>query len=259
MTDVLKLYIILCGFEILPKTVSTKDRGARFIMSEPVCAYLLETRRGLVLFDAGINMANLTDRQRRDRYYPETVFIAPPVVLPHHELLPQLEAIGVKPRDVGHVILSHTHCDHAGNLHAFRHARVSIQRLEHAYAFGNHGNAAVFNSDFDFPDMRWDIVDGDWAVMPGLDAILTRGHMPGHQSLVVRLPNSGVKILVADAGDLAENFEDEVLPGESVDDDAALASIRRLKRIARETGGEIVLFHDPNYVQRIRLAPEFYD
>ena len=31
------------------------------------------------------------------------------------------------------------------------------------------------------------------------------------------------------------------------------------KVVAAEIGGEIVLFHDPNYIQRVRLAPEFYD
>ncbi len=259
MTEASRLYIFLCGYEILPKTVSTRDRGARFIMSEPVCAYLIETAGGLVLFDTGINSDNINDPERRAHYYPEDVFLRTPVVLPEHELLPQLDAVGVAPDDIGHVILSHSHCDHTGNLKDFRHAKVSIQRLEYEYAFGNNNDPAVFRTDFDFPDINWNIVDGDWDVVPGVRALLTRGHKPGHQSLVVDLPKSGTKVLAADAGDLTENFEQEILPGESVDDAAALASIRKLKRVAEETGGEIVLLHDPDFVQRARLAPDFYD
>ena len=68
-----------------------------------------------------------------------------------------------------------------------------------------------------------------------------------------------MKVLTADAGDLWENFEDEVIPGESCDDVAALASIRKLKAIARERAGELILLHDPVRVQTLRLAPEFYD
>ena len=44
-----------------------------------------------------------------------------------------------------------------------------------------------------------------------------------------------------------------------MDDAAALASIRRLKAIARDTGGELVPLHDPGFVQTARLAPLFYD
>jgi hypothetical protein len=58
MTAVKRLYVLLCGFEVLPKTISTRDRGARFILSEPVCAYLLDTHSGWILLDAGLNPDN---------------------------------------------------------------------------------------------------------------------------------------------------------------------------------------------------------
>jgi N-acyl homoserine lactone hydrolase len=67
-----------------------------------------------------------------------------------------------------------------------------------------------------------------------------------------------VKILIGDAADLLENFDREIL-GSSVDDAAALASIRRLKRIASETDGELIPLHDPTFVQTTRLAPQWFD
>ncbi|MCF4166876.1 N-acyl homoserine lactonase family protein [Zavarzinia compransoris] len=259
MTAVKRLYVFLVGYEVLPKTVSTRDRGASTIMAEPVCAYLIETERGLVLFDTGVNSDNLKDAALRNRLYPYPAWLAPSIVLPEHELLPQLARIGVAPADIATVVISHSHCDHIGNLRHFRHADIHIQRREYEYAMGPHGNGAVFNSDFDFPDVKWRLHDGDWTVCPGIEAILTDGHMPGHQSLVVTLPSGAVKILVVDAGDLAENFRDEVLPGECIGGEAeALAAIRRIKRIAAERNGEIVLFHDPDYVHALRLAPDFY-
>ena len=49
MTSVRRLFVLLCGFEIIPKTVSTRDIGARFIISVPITAYLLDTVNGWVL------------------------------------------------------------------------------------------------------------------------------------------------------------------------------------------------------------------
>ncbi|PWR20657.1 N-acyl homoserine lactonase family protein [Zavarzinia compransoris] len=259
-TTVRKLYVFLVGYEVLPKSVSTLNRGADRILAEPVCAYLIETERGYVLFDAGLNRDLLTDDTLRQRYYPYPLWLAPSVVLPEHDLLPQLAKIGVSPRDIGDVILSHTHCDHAGNLKHFAHARVHIQRREYDYAMGDHGNYAVFNIDFDLPGLDWQLHDGDWQWAPGIEAISTPGHTPGHQSLVVSLPSGATKILVVDAGDLAENFAEEIAPGECLAGvETALASIRRIKALAAARVADIVLFHDADHVHALRLAPAFYD
>jgi N-acyl homoserine lactone hydrolase len=257
VTDVSRLYVLLCGYEIVPKTVSTRGLGERFVLAEPVCAYLLRTKQGLVLFDTGINTQILQDPALRREYYERRDW-TPPVVLPHHELLPQLERIGVSPDDVDTVVLSHMHLDHTGLLKAFRRAKVVVQRAEYSYSFSSDHSPAWFDCDYDGPDLHWQIIDGDRELMPGLQVLDTRGHTPGHQSLVIDLPDSGTFILVADAGDLAENFLDEVAPGETSDLQAALESIRRIKRVAAERSSRIVLGHDPNFVQTLRLAPEWY-
>jgi N-acyl homoserine lactone hydrolase len=86
----------------------------------------------------------------------------------------------------------------------------------------------------------------------------TRGHTEGHQSAVVELPDCGTIVLPFDAGDLQENFDDEILPGESVDDAAALTAIRRMKSIVADSKGQMILFHDPVAIQSTILAPAFY-
>jgi len=75
----------------------------------------------------------------------------------------------------------------------------------------------------------------------------------------VELPNSGTIVLPFDAGDLQENFDHEILPGESVDDRAAMAAIRRMKSIVADRAGQLILFHDPVAIQTTTLAPAFYD
>ena len=94
--------------------------------------------------------------------------------------------------------------------------------------------------------------------MPGLRLIDTWGHTPGHQSALVHLPQSGVLSLPFDAGDLQENFDDEVAPGECCDEAAALRALRRIKTLEAQTHATRLLFHDPQAIQNIRLCPEDY-
>jgi N-acyl homoserine lactone hydrolase len=257
MTTVKRLYVLLCGFEVLPKTISTRDRGARFMLSEPVCAYLLDTAGGWILLDAGLNPDNLEDPARREACFSQ-YGMTPPIVRAPHRLDQQLTDIGIGFSDIHHVILSHLHFDHCGDVRHFPHATISVQRREYAAAF-DAPNPAYIPGDYDDASLRWDLRDGDWEAAPGISLLDTRGHTAGHQSALIELPNSGAIILPFDAGDLQENFDEEVLPGESCDDEAALRAIRRLKALQISRNARMLLFHDPVAIQRMRLAPEFYD
>lgn len=258
MTSVRRLFVLLCGYEFLPKSISTRNMGALFTMSEPICAYLLDTESGWILLDTGFDPANVQDLATMDRHF-FSKGIYPPLIDPALRLDRQLAEIGIGFADVGHVVLSHLHFDHTGYLKFFPQAKVSIQRREHEFGFGGKTTIANILSDFDLPTIQWDLVDGDWEVVPGLTMVDTRGHTEGHQSAVVTLPNSGTVVLPFDAGDLKENFDNEILPGEAVDDAAAMAAIRRLKAIVAETQGRMILFHDPVAIQTTTLAPAFYD
>jgi N-acyl homoserine lactone hydrolase len=116
MTSVKRLFVLLCGFEIIPKTVSTYQIGARFIISVPISAYLLDTDEGWVLFDTGIDERNLRDRSLLDQHFLLNNWDPPPVVKPHHELERQLNDIGIGYADIRTVILSHLHADHTGHM-----------------------------------------------------------------------------------------------------------------------------------------------
>jgi N-acyl homoserine lactone hydrolase len=257
VTFVRRLFVLLCGFEILPKSISTRNRGRRFILSEPVCAYLLDTKTGWVLLDAGLNPANAHDPARmQERFWCRGM--TAPVIRDIHSLDTQLADLGVRIADIGHVILSHLHYDHCGYLRHFPHARISIQRREHAHAFGAKAGMAYFRDEYDDPHLQWDLRDGDWEAMPGLRLLDTRGHTQGHQSALVELPESGTLILPFDAADLQENLDDEILPGECCDDSAALTAILRLKTIKENCNGTLLLFHDPVAIQSMKLAPHSY-
>lgn len=258
-TEVRRLFVLLCGFEIIPKTISTMGRGERFIMSEPISAYLMDTEAGWILFDTGLDEARTDDPLLAQRFFVDRGWAPPPVVLPLHRLRAQLDQIGVGAEQIRHVILSHMHADHTGNLKHFLHARVSVQRAEYEYAFESGRDAGWIREDYDLPGLEWHLTDGDWDVMPGLSMIATPGHTPGHQSALVTLPSGHILVLTADAGDLQENFDEEIEPGASIGEAVSLASIRRLKALAARPGSTLFLGHDPNFIQSIKLAPAYYD
>jgi len=256
-TCVRRLFVILCGFEILPKSISVRGADPRFILSEPVFVYLLDTEDGWVLLDAGLNPDNGRDAARVQERFGR-FGLRPPVIRDAHLLEPQLRAIGVAAADIKHVVLSHLHYDHAGCLAYFQHAFVWIQRREFEHAFGPEPGFAYFRDEYDIPGLQWRFCEGDWELMPGVRFIDTRGHTEGHQSALIELPEAGRMLLPFDAGDLQENFDREVLPGESCDDAAALAALLRVKALAAQPRTTVLLFHDPAALQAMRLSPDCY-
>ncbi|MBS0394751.1 MAG: N-acyl homoserine lactonase family protein, partial [Proteobacteria bacterium] len=211
MTCVRRLYVCLVGYEVLPKSVSTKDRGATFVMCEPICCYLLDTTSGWILLDAGFDPVYIRKPELTERYF-HSAGIYPPIVNPEHELPTILRQLGIGYQDVTAVVLSHLHLDHAGYLKYFRHAPVYIQADEHQHGFSAARPTSYFLEDYDAPDIRWQLKQGDWDLLPGISFLRTRGHTPGHQSAVIELPRSGTCVLPFDAGDLQENFDEEILP-----------------------------------------------
>jgi glyoxylase-like metal-dependent hydrolase (beta-lactamase superfamily II) len=87
--------------------------------------------------------------------------------------------------------------------------------------------------NFDLPGYRWRLLDGDTELAPGLTVLRTDGHTPGHQSLLVHLPQSGPVLLTGDACYWMEHAERERVPGVVWNPTLALHSIKKIKTIAR--------------------------
>ena len=135
-----------------------------------------------------------------------------------------------------------------------------MQKDEYAYA---QYPAAFFASfyyrkNFDLPGYRWRLLDGDAELVPGVTALRSDGHTPGHQSLLVQLPVTGPVILAGDCCYWQRSIDEEIPPGVVWDPTRAMHSIKRLKTLARLTGGRIFPSHDPAFWERAIKAPEAY-
>ncbi|MCA9539136.1 MAG: MBL fold metallo-hydrolase [Myxococcales bacterium] len=93
---------------------------------------LVESPDGLILIDTGFGMAEVEQRGKRvGRLYAKMMG---PAFDPAETAVAQVQALGFKPADVRHIVVTHLDLDHAGGLSDFPHAQVHVFAEEHAAA-----------------------------------------------------------------------------------------------------------------------------
>jgi N-acyl homoserine lactone hydrolase len=163
-----------------------------------------------------------------------------------------LATVDLKPEDISCVVLTHLMYDHCANGSKLPNAKFYVQAEELAYARNPHPLfAGAYHTEL-FEKLRFEIIQGDSELVPGIKLIHTPGHSPGCQSVVIS--TSSGKIVITGFCCTMENFtatggsawpsacQPEVIPpGIHVDFQKAYESAKRVKDIA-----DIILpMHDP--------------
>ena len=218
----------------------------------PVPCYLIQTGDGKnILIDSGLPLDLQPPPEMAARFQIEF----------GKSVFEQLASIGVQPADIDILISTHYDVDHAGNNAAFRNAKIVAQRLQHETASSGHPRFALVQSQWEHPISRYQLLDGDTELLPGLELIETSGHVPGHQSVLVHLPQTGPVLLAIDAVSIQEHFTPD-RPGGPMDADAdgAIASTRKLIDLAEKKHASLVIFgHDGPQWSTLKLLPDYYD
>ena len=185
-----------------------------------------------------------------------------PNVAPKVSLVDQLAKIDVKPEQIKFVGISHYHADHTGQVASFPKATLLIGAKEwDAISSPKPPEGANFK-----PFESW--IKGDSKVEPvALDKdvfgdgsvimLRTPGHTPGHSSLLVKLAEKGPIILSGDAAHFRENLDTDGVPAFNFDRAQTIASIERLKKIAANLKGQIIIQHDARDVDKLAAFPAF--
>ncbi len=168
-----------------------------------------------------------------------------------------LAQVGVSPEQIAFLISTHLHFDHAGGntfvdeagvVHpTFPRARYFVQRGE--YEFATHTNERTAASYFDrnyVPTLesgQLELLEGESEIVDGIGVIVTPGHTPYHQSIVIRSAGETAIFL----GDLVPTHAHLPLPwimGYDVEPLVTLESKRGLLRRVEQDNWTVIFEHD---------------
>ncbi len=118
-----------------------------------------------------------------------------------------LQAHGYILGDVISVVNCHLHCDHIGGNHQLAGRPILCQRRELETA---RAGDYTMEGLVDFPGARYELLDGEAAIAPGVHVIPTPGHVEGHQSLVIECDDGSI-VLAGQTHDTASAWSADVL------------------------------------------------
>jgi N-acyl homoserine lactone hydrolase len=134
--------------------------------------------------------------------------------------------------DLDLVINTHLHFDHCGQNAVFAHAACHVQRTELDRAQRESPDLCDW---FGFMNARWELLDGDTEILPGLSVLTTPGHTTGHQCVVVTTA-TGQDVLLGDAAYTPHQFagppDEDLVPGQASDTAAWRGSLGRIRSLA---------------------------
>jgi N-acyl homoserine lactone hydrolase len=170
-----------------------EETGTGFPRVEAVYGYLVRHEQALILLDTGVGRG---DAGIEEWYRPRRI------------ALPEaLGTIGVAVGDVDVVVNCHLHFDHCGGNPQLAGAPIMCQRQELAAA---HREDYTMEHLVDFPGCRYEMLDGEADIRPGVHVIPTPGHVDGHQSLVVECEDGSV-VLAGQSHDTASAWSADAL------------------------------------------------
>jgi glyoxylase-like metal-dependent hydrolase (beta-lactamase superfamily II) len=241
-------------FGVVPRTLWERkikpDERHRILLS--MRCLLVEHESGLVLIDSGAG-------NKENEKFHEIYGVDNRGEESQTRLEDGLRRLGVRREDVGLVINTHLHFDHAGGstmrgpdgviAPTFPNARYVIQAGEYEYATHTNERTAASYFPHNFIPIhergQFDLVTGEKEIVKGISVVPTPGHVPYHQG--IKLESDGqVAFYVADLVPTTSHLPLPWIMGYDVEPLRTLETKRSILTRAATEGWELVLEHDPN-------------
>ena len=178
----------------------------------PINMWIIDHPMGLIVYDTGNNVA-ISDGNCTSHWNEGFCGLLQPSQTRDDVIDKILERVGFSAGDVKIVITSHSHLDHIGNIEMFPDAIHVIQKKELYQAWWpekfQRGGAHVMADYDDARDFTYFELNGDYDLFGDGSVVIisTPGHTLGHQSVKVRMAETGTVILTQDAVWVKENLE----------------------------------------------------
>ena len=235
----------------------------------PTYAFAIEHTDGVIVVDTG--QATYLIEEVRRSLHPFVRTCAQFEMTPEDEIGPQLRSLGIGPRDVKQVVLTHMHIDHDAGLSHFPQSRIRVAGAELALARGWLGAVRGYlpgrwplwlepqELAFDGPAIGPFVGSAALTADGRVRAVPTPGHTAGHISILV---DDGAETLFL-AGDTSYTeaaLLDGTIDGISPNAQLTGGTLARIRQLATERPLVYLPTHDPatgDRLARRQIVPLF--
>jgi 4-pyridoxolactonase len=248
MAKATKVRLLDSGTLVIDQSHITWNVGCGTPVRFPVYSVLIEHSDGVFMFDTGYDLGLVN----------QVLPFEEPEQTDAQTLPAQLAKCGFEPKDIDALINSHLHFDHCGGNKHLVNATTYLHHdeLKEARSPEPFERLGYADKSFDHPRAKFELLEGDVHLADGIHLFHTPGHTIGHYSMLVELEQGRPLLFMADASYTAAAFENDQQAGFHYDPVAGVRSIRRIKRLAREWGAEVIFTHDSEAFKGYALAPE---
>jgi N-acyl homoserine lactone hydrolase len=254
----LRLYVLDCG-KITPATVENYGlKPSEMANTEMITpCFLIAHPRGTMMWDTG----EITDSAFKDGVSPQKLN----AYTVDRPLLPQLAAIGYTPADITYLALSHYHGDHVANASQFAKSTWIVQKADRdAILAPRPAGSRVPDPKFfeGLADAKTIVLNGEDHDVFGDGTVVlksTPGHTPGHQSLFLKLANTGNVLLSGDLYHYPEEITLKKVPITDPDREQTAKSREKIEEFVKANHAQLWIQHDYGAGTKRKIAPAFYD
>ena len=238
-----RLYAMDCGQLTMANADGFSDDGA--YKGKPatmvVPCYLIRHPKGDLIWDTGVPQS-IADNPGG---------AAPGGITVTVKLTDQLKLLGLAPKDIEYLSVSHSHFDHIGNAGLFAASTWIVDPKERDFAFraGARADTKGFAAYSALETSKTVLIEGESPFDIFGDGAVTihktPGHTPGHTVLLVNLPKAGPILLTGDMWHIAESRAARRVTRFNFDKAQTLVSMDKVEALAKATGARVVLEHVP--------------
>jgi len=250
----IKLYAMDCGTldvsDMKDLSSTGEYDGQKLKMANP--CFLIRHPQGDLLWDTGHidSMADSSDGELNGVWHSKLKI----------KMHTQLNQLGIHPKDIEYLSLSHIHPDHSGNANKFIESTFIVNELERKYMFsikaksmfGDFYSSLENSKTIEFKN-EYDVFNDNSVIIKSMP-----GHTPGSSVLLVRLAKAGNILLTGDLYLHAKGRELNTM-FQYNNQQLTFKSREQFEALAKKENARVIIQHEITDFIRLPKFPKYLD